>query len=376
MLDKVVDFFEFSGFANFHWGNPLMILVGCVLIYLAIRKRYEPLLLIPIGFGVILANLPVADLMETGADGELGGLLSYLYLGVKFAIFPPLIFLGIGALTDFSPLLSNPKTFFLGGAAQLGIFAALFCALAAGFSLEEAGSIGIIGGADGPTAIYTSALLAPDILGPVAIAAYSYMSLVPIIQPPIMRLLTTKEERAIVMEESRTVSRQELILFPIIVAVVVILLLPKAAPLIGMLMFGNLLRESGVVDRLARTAGNELINIVTIFLALCIGATMAAETVLTVETIKIFGLGLFAFAFGTTGGVLIGKVMCKLTGGKVNPLIGAAGVSAVPMAARVAQAEGQRANPRNFLLHHAMGPNVAGVIASATVAGLLVSFLG
>ncbi|MBA7600990.1 Glutaconyl-CoA decarboxylase subunit beta [subsurface metagenome] len=375
MLDKVVDFFQFSGFANFHWGNPLMILVGCVLIYLAIRKQYEPLLLIPIGFGVILANLPVTGLMGSGTEGGPEGLLSYLYLGVKFAIFPPIIFLGIGALTDFSPLLSNPKTFFLGGAAQLGIFAALFCALAAGFTLNEAGSIGIIGGADGPTAIYTSALLAPNILGPVAIAAYSYMSLVPIIQPPIMRLLTTKKERAIVMEESRTVSRQELILFPIIVTVMVILLLPKAAPLIGMLMFGNLLRESGVVERLARTAGNELINIITIFLALSIGATMAADTVLTWKVIEIFGLGLFAFAFGTAGGVLIGKVMCKLTKGRVNPLIGAAGVSAVPMSARVVQAEGQRENPQNFLLYHAMGPNVAGVIASATVAGLLISFL-
>jgi len=375
VLDKVVDFFQFSGFANFHWGNPLMILVGCVLIYLAIRKQYEPLLLIPIGFGVILANLPVTGLMGSGTEGGPEGLLSYLYLGVKFAIFPPIIFLGIGALTDFSPLLSNPKTFFLGGAAQLGIFAALFCALAAGFTLNEAGSIGIIGGADGPTAIYTSALLAPNILGPVAIAAYSYMSLVPIIQPPIMRLLTTKKERAIVMEESRTVSRQELILFPIIVTVMVILLLPKAAPLIGMLMFGNLLRESGVVERLARTAGNELINIITIFLALSIGATMAADTVLTWKVIEIFGLGLFAFAFGTAGGVLIGKVMCKLTKGRVNPLIGAAGVSAVPMSARVVQAEGQRENPQNFLLYHAMGPNVAGVIASATVAGLLISFL-
>ena len=376
MLDRVVDFFEFSGFANFHWGNPLMILIGCLLIFLAIRRRYEPLLLIPIGFGVILANLPVTGLMGSGEEGEFQGLLSYLYLGVHYAIFPPLIFLGIGALTDFSPLLADPKTFFLGGAAQLGIFAALFCALGAGFSLNEAGSIGIIGGADGPTAIYTSALLAEDILGPVAIAAYSYMSLVPIIQPPIMRLLTTKKERAIVMEESRSVSRQELILFPIIVTVVVILLLPKAAPLIGMLMFGNLLRESGVVERLASAAGNELVNIVTIFLALSVGATMAAETVLTWETLGIFGLGLFAFAFGTAGGVLMGKVMCKLTGGRVNPLIGAAGVSAVPMAARVVQAEGQRENRHNFLLHHAMGPNVAGVIASATVAGLLISFLG
>ncbi len=375
MPDRVIDFFSFTGFAHFYWGNLVMILVGCVLIYLAIRRRYEPLLLIPIGFGIILANLPLTGLMATGGEGEPAGLLSYLYLGVKFAIFPPLIFLGIGALTDFSPLLANPKTFFLGAAAQIGIFATLFGALALGFTLKESGSIGIIGGADGPTAIYTSALLAPHLIGPVAIAAYSYMALVPVIQPPIMRLLTTKKERAIMMKELRPVSQLELILFPIIITVLVILFLPKAAPLIGMMMFGNLLRESGVVERLARTAGNELINIVTLFLCLSVGATMNAQFVLSLMVIEIFILGIFAFALGTAGGVLIGKLMCKLTKGQINPLIGAAGVSAVPMAARVVQAEGQREDRRNFLLHHAMGPNVAGVVASATVAGLLIAYL-
>jgi oxaloacetate decarboxylase beta subunit len=346
-----------------------MMMVGGVLIYLAIRKRYEPLLLIPIGFGVILTNIPATGLMEEG------GLINYLGLGVHLAIFPPLIFLGIGALTDFSPLLSNPKTFFLGAAAQVGIFAAIFGALALGFPLNEAGSIGIIGGADGPTAIYTSVILAPELLGPIAIAAYSYMALVPVIQPPIMRRLTTRRERAIVMEDPREVSRLELILFPIIIMVFVVLLLPKAAPLIGMLMFGNLLRECGVTDRLSKTAGNELINIITIFLAFVIGAEMIADRVLTVQTLEIFALGLFAFGFGTASGVLMGKLMCWLTKGKVNPLIGAAGVSAVPMAARVANAEGQRENPDNFLLAHAMGPNVAGVIGSATVAGILIVFL-
>ena len=369
MLDRIWEFLTGTGFAGLYWGNLVMLLVGGVLIFLAIRRRYEPLLLLPIGFGVILANLPVTGLMEAG------GLLNYLGLGVHLAIFPPIIFLGIGALTDFSPLLANPKTFFLGAAAQFGIFAAIFGALAAGFPLNESGSIGIIGGADGPTAIYTSVLLAPHLLGPIAIAAYSYMALVPIIQPPIMRLFTTRRERAIVMEDPREVSRLELILFPIVITVLVILFLPKAAPLIGMLMFGNLLRESGVVERLANTASGELINIVTIFLAIVVGAEMGAERVLNVQTLEIFALGLFAFGFGTASGVLMGKLMCWLTGGKVNPLIGAAGVSAVPMASRVAQVEGQRANPQNFLLPHAMGPNVAGVIGSATVAGLLIAFL-
>lgn len=375
MLERIQDFFSFTGFAHLYWGNVVMLLVGGLFIYLAIRKQYEPLLLLPIGFGVILANLPVTGLLVTGSETELGGLLYYLGLGVKLAIFPPIIFLGIGALTDFTPLMANPKTFFLGAAAQIGIFATLFGALALGFSLSEAGSIGIIGGADGPTAIYTAALLAPHLLGPVAIAAYSYMAMVPIIQPPIMRFLTTKRERAIVMEESRLVSKRELILFPIVVTILVVLLLPKAAPLIGMLMFGNLLREAGVVERLARTAGGALINIVTIFLCVCVGSMMGAEAVLNVKILEIFALGIVAFAFGTAGGVLIGKLMCWLTGGKVNPLIGAAGVSAVPMAARVVHVEGQRANPENFLLQHAMGPNVAGVIGSAAVAGLLISFL-
>lgn len=369
MLDRIWEFLTTTGFAGLYWGNLVMLLVAGVLLYLAIRKRYEPLLLIPIGFGIILANIPATGLMEEG------GLLNYLGLGVHLAIFPPLIFLGIGALTDFTPLLANPKTFFLGAAAQFGIFAAIFGALALGFPLNEAGSIGIIGGADGPTAIYTSVMLAPHLLGPIAIAAYSYMALVPIIQPPIMRRLTTRRERAIVMEDPRSVSQLELILFPIVITVLVVLLLPKAAPLIGMLMFGNLLRESGVVERLAKTAGGELINIVTIFLALVIGAEMMADRVLNVQTLEIFALGLFAFGFGTASGVLMGKLMCWLTRGKVNPLIGAAGVSAVPMASRVVLSEGQRENPQNFLLPHAMGPNVAGVIGSATVAGILIAFL-
>ena len=309
MLDRIWEFLNTTGFSDLYWGNVVLMMVGGVLIYLAIRKRYEPLLLIPIGFGVILTNIPATGLMEEG------GLINYLGLGVHLAIFPPLIFLGIGALTDFSPLLSNPKTFFLGAAAQVGIFIAIFGALALGFSLDEAGSIGIIGGADGPTAIYTSVLLAPELLGPIAIAAYSYMALVPIIQPPIMRGLTTKRERAIEMEDPREVSRLELILFPIIITVFVVLLLPKAAPLIGMLMFGNLLRECGVTDRLSKTASNELINIITIFLAFVIGAEMIADRVLTVQTLEIFALGLFAFGFGTATGVLMGKLMCWLTKG-------------------------------------------------------------
>jgi len=375
MLDRIGDFLSFSGFNNLYWGNVVMLLVAGVLIYLAIRKQYEPLLLLPIGFGVILANLPVTGLLGGGTGTEPAGLLTYLGMGVHLAIFPPLIFLGVGAMTDFTPLLASPRTFFLGAAAQLGIFATLFGALALGFTMKESGSIAIIGGADGPTAIYTSTLLAPHLIGPVAIAAYSYMSLVPIIQPPIMRLFTNEKERAIVMPDPREVSKLELILFPIIVTLLVVLLLPRAAPLIGMLMFGNLLRESGVADRLARAAGNEIINIVTIFLALVVGSEMVAQQVLNVDTLEIFGLGIVAFSIGTAGGVLMGKGMCKLTRGKINPLIGAAGVSAVPMAARVVQSEGQRANPRNFLLDHAMGPNVAGVVGSATVAGVLIAFL-
>jgi oxaloacetate decarboxylase beta subunit len=334
------------------------------------------LLLLPIAFGVILSNIPLAGLMDPpGPDGTPGGLLYYLYQGVKLGIYPPLIFMGIGAMTDFGPLLANPKTLLLGAAAQLGIFSTLLGALLLGFTPAQSGAIGIIGGADGPTAIYTATILAPELLGPIAIAAYSYMALVPIIQPPIMMALTTKEEREIVMEQLRPVSKTEKILFPIIVTILICLFLPDATPLIGSLMLGNLLRESGVVERLSKTAQNELINIITIFLGLTVGASARAETFLTWQTIFIIILGLAAFAGGTAGGILMGKLMCKLTGGKVNPLIGSAGVSAVPMAARVSQVVGQKANPQNFLLMHAMGPNVAGVIGSAIVAGVLISTL-
>lgn len=375
MVEQILDLLRHTGLAQLYWGNVVMLLVGGLLIFLAIRKHYEPLLLLPIGFGVLLANLPLSGILEPGSAAVPGGLLYYFGLGVHLAIFPPIIFLGIGALTDFSPLLADPKTFFLGAAAQMGIFATLFGALALGFTLPEAGSIAIIGGADGPTAIYTAALLAPHLLGPVAIAAYSYMAMVPIIQPPVMRLLTTQKERAIVMEESREASKVELVLFPIVVTILVVLLLPKAAPLIGMLMLGNLLREAGVVERLARTAGGALLNIVTIFLCVAVGSQMVAELVLNVRTLELFALGIVAFGFGTAAGVLMGKFMCWVTHGKVNPLIGAAGVSAVPMAARVVHAMGQRANPESFLLQHAMGPNVAGVIGSAAVAGLMISYM-
>lgn len=353
-----------------------MLIIGCVLLYLAIVKEYEPLLLLPIAFGVILSNIPLAGLMDPpGPDGTPGGLLYYLYQGVKLGIYPPLIFMGIGAMTDFGPLLANPKTLLLGAAAQLGIFTTLLGALLLGFTPAQAGAIGIIGGADGPTAIYTATILAPELLGPIAIAAYSYMALVPIIQPPIMMALTTKKEREIVMEQLRSVSKTEKILFPIIVTILISLFLPDATPLIGSLMLGNLLRESGVVERLSKTAQNELINIITIFLGLTVGASAKAETFLTWQTIFIILLGLAAFAGGTAAGILMGKLMCKLTGGKVNPLIGSAGVSAVPMAARVSQVVGQKANPQNFLLMHAMGPNVAGVIGSAIAAGVLISTL-
>jgi oxaloacetate decarboxylase beta subunit len=353
-----------------------MLIIGCVLLYLAIVKEYEPLLLLPIAFGVILSNIPLAGLMDPpGPDGTPGGLLYYLYQGVKLGIYPPLIFMGIGAMTDFGPLLANPKTLLLGAAAQLGIFTTLLGALLLGFTPAQAGAIGIIGGADGPTAIYTASILAPELLGPIAIAAYSYMALVPIIQPPIMMALTTKKEREIVMEQLRSVSKTEKILFPIIVTILISLFLPDATPLIGSLMLGNLLRESGVVERLSKTAQNELINIITIFLGLTVGASAKAETFLTWQTIFIILLGLAAFAGGTAAGILMGKLMCKLTGGKVNPLIGSAGVSAVPMAARVSQVVGQKANPQNFLLMHAMGPNVAGVIGSAIAAGVLISTL-
>lgn len=370
MLDVITEFLQLTGFFNLTAGNIIMIGVGCLLIYLAVSREYEPLLLLPIGFGAILTNIPLAGLMEEG------GLLYSFYLGVKYGIFPPLIFLGVGALTDFGPLLANPKTFLLGAAAQFGIFATLLGALWLGFSLPEASSIGIIGGADGPTAIYLTSKLAPHLLGPVAVAAYSYMALVPIIQPPIMRLLTTESERKVEMVQLKPVNQKTKIAFPIVITVITALLLPSATPLIGMLMVGNLFRESGVVRRLWKAAENELINLVTIFLGLSVGATMTASRFLTVETIEIIVLGLVAFAFGTATGVLFGKLMCFVTKGQVNPLIGAAGVSAVPMAARVVQKEGLKANPKNYLLMHAMGPNVAGVIGSAIAAGVLLSLVG
>ncbi len=369
-MDIGFEFFEMTGFSNLTAGNIVMICVGCVLIYLAISKKYEPLLLLPIGFGAILTNIPSTGLMDEG------GLLYFFYQGVKYGIFPPLVFLGVGALTDFGPLLANPKTFFLGAAAQFGIFGTLIGALYVGFSLPEASSIGIIGGADGPTAIYLTSKLAPHLLGPVAVAAYSYMALVPIIQPPIMRMLTTKEERQIEMVQLKPVSQKTKIAFPLVITIFTALLLPSATPLIGMLMIGNLFRESGVVNRLWKASENELINVVTIFLGLSVGATMTASQFLTPGTLKIILLGLVAFSFGTAAGVLFGKLMCIMSKGQINPLIGAAGVSAVPMAARVVQKVGLKANPRNYLLMHAMGPNVAGVIGSAIAAGVLLSLVG
>ncbi len=429
ILDAFVQIWNESGFAqlfNFSgggWKNLIMIGIACVLMFLAIKKGYEPLLLLPIAFGMLLVNLPLTGVMDpqqnslvplttaeleqlaqgiyaqnypvfTDAAGvmywqhfEQGGLFWYLYQGVKFGIYPPLIFLGIGCMTDFGPLISNPKSFLLGAAAQLGIFITFFGARALGlipgaeglgilFTEQEAASIAIIGGADGPTAIYLTSKLAPHLLGAIAVAAYSYMALVPIIQPPIMRALTTKKERSVVMTELRTVSKTEKILFPIFVTIVCVLLLPSAAPLVGMLMLGNLFRESGVVERLTKTAQNELMNIITILLGVTVGATANAHTFLQAKTLLIICLGLVAFSMGTAGGVLFGKLMYWFSGGKVNPLIGSAGVSAVPMAARVAQKEGQRENPANFLLMHAMGPNVAGVIGSAVAAGVLLTLFG
>ncbi len=459
-------FYQLFNFQNGGWKNLIMIGIACFLVYLAIKKQYEPLLLLPIAFGMLLVNLPLSGVMDpqqnslvpftnaelaqyvegtyeqnyqvfsdfveieatdehlttitTGAgkevlvykDGntvykatlsengstvkvevpywqhfEQGGLFWYLYQGVKFGIYPPLIFLGIGCMTDFGPLLSNPKSFLLGAAAQLGIFITYLGASSFGllpfaeswniaFTPQEAASIAIIGGADGPTAIFTTSQLAPHLLGPIAVAAYSYMALVPIIQPPIMKALTTKKERSVVMTQLRSVSKTEKILFPIVVTIICVLLLPSAAPLIGMLMLGNLFRESGVVERLTKTAQNELMNIVTIMLGVTVGATANAHTFLQAKTLLIIALGLLAFCMGTAGGVLLGKVMYAVTGGKVNPLIGSAGVSAVPMAARVSQKVGQSENPSNFLLMHAMGPNVAGVIGSAIAAGVLLTLFG
>lgn len=384
-MQALVEFLKTTGYYAITWQQALMIFVSCVLLYLAIVRKFEPLLLVPIAFGMLLANLPLAGLMdgptqEVLADGtvktQIGGLLYYLYQGVKLGVYPPLIFLGVGAMTDFGPLIANPKTILLGAAAQLGIFTTFIGALLLGFTPQEASSIGIIGGADGPTAIYLTTKLAPHLLGPIAIAAYSYMALVPLIQPPIMKALTTKKERMCVMEQLRPVSKFERIVFPIVTTIAVGMLVPSAAALVGALMMGNLFRESGVVERLSKTAQNDLNNIIVIFLGTTVGATASADRFLTAQTLKIIAMGLAAFAGGTAGGVLLGKLMYWLTGGKVNPLIGSAGVSAVPMAARVSQIVGQKDNPRNFLLMHAMGPNVAGVIGSAIAAGILLSMFG
>ena len=447
MGEAILNFLATSGLASITWQQAVMLLVSFVLMYLAIVKQYEPLLLLPIAFGMFLANMPLGGIADdpsetvrllspeflapylqqlgldlsdklsssemlsltnillntsdsTGAallaagehlvqniaeDGSVvmeavksnyGGVVYYLRLGVKLGIYPPLIFLGVGAMTDFGPLLANPKSILLGGAAQLGIFGAFFLAILLGFTPQEAGSIGIIGGADGPTALFTTARLAEHLLGPIAVAAYSYMALVPVIQPPIMKALTTKKERQIVMKQLRPVSKAEKIIFPIMVTIIVSLIVPDAAVLVGMLMLGNLMKECGVVDRIQKTAGNELMNIITIFLALSVGCTTSANTFLNTRTLFIIVLGLIAFSFGTAAGVLCGKVMYAVTGGQVNPLIGSAGVSAVPMAARVSQKVGQSENPQNFLLMHAMGPNVAGVIGSAVAAGILINIFG
>ena len=371
------------------WRQIVMIGVACVLLYLGIVKKFEPLLLVGIAFGALLTNLPggglyhpelwdeiIAHTKGYGAVFTEGGLLDILYIGVKAGVYPSLIFMGVGAMTDFGPLIANPKTLLLGSAAQLGVYAAFLLAVVLGFTGNEAASIGIIGGADGPTAIFLTSKLAPHLLGPIAIAAYSYMALIPLIQPPIMRLLTKEENRKIKMEQLRPVSKAEKIVFPIVVTIFVILLLPSTAPLIGCLMLGNLYRECAVTDRLSDVAQNAMMNIVTIFLSVSVGATTVAERFLALDTIKIIVLGLTAFAFSTAGGLILGNIMCKLSGGKINPLIGSAGVSAVPMAARVSQVEGQKWNPSNFLLMHAMGPNVAGVIGSAVAAGFLLAVFG
>ena len=382
---------ESSGFfmLGADWRQLLMIILACVLLYLGLVKKFEPLLLVGIAFGMLLTNLPGSEmyhpeLWDSYIAGDItlttiihdGGLLDILYIGVKSGLYPSLIFMGVGAMTDFGPLLANPKSLLLGAAAQLGIFCAFILALSIGFPANVAAAIGIIGGADGPTAIWISSKLAPDYLAPIAIAAYSYMALIPLIQPPVMRLLTTKEERECKMEQLRPVSNKQKVLFPIIVTIFVCLLLPSVAPLLGCLMLGNLFKECGLTDRLSDTAQNALMNIVTIFLSISVGATAVYYRFLTLQTIEIIVLGLLAFEFATVGGLLFGKLMYKLSGGKINPLIGSAGVSAVPMAARVSQKEGQRANPTNFLLMHAMGPNVAGVIGSAVAAGFFLAVFG
>ncbi len=393
MWTDILDFFRTMGFMNIDWRQLVMLFVSFFLLYLAIRKQYEPLLLLPIAFGMLLTNLPGANMYHPelwdafldadspayhsyGAILKNAGLLDVLYIGVKTGLYPCLIFIGVGAMTDFGPLIANPKSLILGAAAQIGIFVTFLCANALGFTPAEAGSIGIIGGADGPTSIFLTSKLAPQLLGPIAIAAYSYMALVPVIQPPIMRALTTKKERAIKMKQLRSVSKTEKIVFPIVITAIVSLVLPDAAPLVGCLMLGNLMKECGVVDRLSKTAQNELMNIVVIFLGLSVGATATGATFLNIKTLLILCMGIVAFSLATAGGVLFAKLMNLFSKEKINPLIGSAGVSAVPMAARVSQMEGQKADPSNFLLMHAMGPNVAGVIGSAVAAGILLAFLG
>ena len=393
-MEYIMNFIDQTGFVCFfadgNWKCLIMIAISLVLMYLAIVKKFEPLLLLPIAFGMLLTNLPGAEMFHEqlfagghvhwdlfGGGGDItAGLIDYLYLGVKLGIYPCLIFIGVGAMTDFGPLIANPKSLLLGAAAQLGIFMTFAGARLLGFTDKVASSIGIIGGADGPTAIFVTSMLAPEFLGPIAVAAYSYMALVPVIQPPIMKLLTTKAERQIVMKELRPVSRKEKIAFPFVVTIFVSLLVPSAAPLVGSLMLGNLLKECGVCDRLSKTVQNELMNIVTIFLGISVGATATAATFLSLDTIKIIVMGVIAFGFGTAGGVLLAKFMNLFLKNKINPLIGSAGVSAVPMAARVSQVVGQKENPSNFLLMHAMGPNVAGVIGSAIAAGVLIALFG
>ena len=393
-MEYIMNFIDQTGFVRFfadgNWKCLIMIAISLVLMYLAIVKKFEPLLLLPIAFGMLLTNLPGAEMFHEqlfagghvhwdlfGGGGDItAGLIDYLYLGVKLGIYPCLIFIGVGAMTDFGPLIANPKSLLLGAAAQLGIFMTFAGARLLGFTDKVASSIGIIGGADGPTAIFVTSMLAPEFLGPIAVAAYSYMALVPVIQPPIMKLLTTKAERQIVMKELRPVSRKEKFAFPFVVTIFVSLLVPSAAPLVGSLMLGNLLKECGVCDRLSKTVQNELMNIVTIFLGISVGATATAATFLSLDTIKIIVMGVIAFGFGTAGGVLLAKFMNLFLKNKINPLIGSAGVSAVPMAARVSQVVGQKENPSNFLLMHAMGPNVAGVIGSAIAAGVLIALFG
>ena len=393
IFTNIAEIFAKSGWAQIFfteggWKYAVMLAVACVLLYLAIVKQFEPLLLLPIGFGMLMTNLPLDGLfhmdifinstnhIDWALLGSSGGMVDYIYLGVKLGIYPPLIFLGIGTMTDFEPLIARPSSLLLGAAAQLGIFFTFVGAKILGFTNQEAGAIGIIGGADGPTAIYVTTKLAPHLLGSIAVAAYCYMALVPVIQPPIMKALTTEKERQIVMTAPRRVSKTEKILFPIIVTIIVALTLPDAAILVGCLMMGNLMKESGVVERITKTAGNELMNIITIFLGFSVGCTTNAATFLNIQTVEIIVLGIVAFGVGTAGGVLLGKVMCVVTHGKINPLIGSAGVSAVPMAARVSQKVGQEYNPRNYLLMHAMGPNVAGVIGSAVAAGILINMFG